>query len=131
MIVGFTGTRVGMQLWQKKKFIDTMFLLKVTEFHHGDCIGADADAHHILERYFPEIRIVIHPPCVNTARAYCTGHLQMEPLPYIERNHAIVNSSEHLIGAPATPEIKRSGTWATIRYARAKGIPTTIFEPRD
>lgn len=42
-----------------------------------------------------------------------------EPAPYIVRDHAIVDEVQFLIGCPRKDiEELRSGTWATIRYAR-------------
>ena len=68
--VGFTGTQIGMSPLQKKTFTKLIkFLLadnKITSFHHGDCVGADADAHNIVKqlsdncvgnRYFKSIKI--------------------------------------------------------------------------
>jgi predicted Rossmann fold nucleotide-binding protein DprA/Smf involved in DNA uptake len=52
-----------------------------------------------------------------------------EPLPYLERNHAIVNESDFLIAAPDGPETLRSGTWATVRYARKVGKRVLVIMP--
>ena len=41
MKIGFTGTRDGMSIRQLV-VLRTQFAKHATEFHHGDCIGADA-----------------------------------------------------------------------------------------
>jgi len=44
------------------------------------------------------------------------------PTPYLSRNRAIVDETEMLIATPAEfTEQQRSGTWSTVRYARACG----------
>lgn len=43
MKIGFTGTRHGMTNQQKNQFFKIIINLNdLKEFHHGDCIGADA-----------------------------------------------------------------------------------------
>lgn len=43
MRVGFTGTIAGMTESQKAVLRSCLSLVGVTEFHHGDCEGAEAD----------------------------------------------------------------------------------------
>lgn len=95
-------------------------LLSPSEVHHGDCIGADAQCHEMALRV-----AVIHPPSDPKKRAFCTpctpGQMR-EPKPYLERNRDIVDESELLIACPRQQrEVIRSGTWATVRYARSQG----------
>lgn len=88
------------------------------EFHHGDCIGSDADAHEIA--CFLEWDIVIHPPEAEQLRAWCAPAKHIcDPLPYLDRNKEIVRQTDCLIAAPREREEQlRSGTWSTIRFAR-------------
>jgi len=45
------------------------------------------------------------------------------------RNRAIVADADVLIGAPPTDfEVKRSGTWATLRYMRKAGKPSFVVK---
>jgi hypothetical protein len=121
--IGFTGTRAGMtptQIEELRGALAFAFELGFDEFHHGDCVGADAQAHAIaLEIGFD---IVIHPPIVADHRAYSQDFDQIRSSkPYLERNHDIVDETRFLIAAPKQPiEVVRSGTWATVRYARKK-----------
>lgn len=48
-------------------------------------------------------------------------------LPPLLRNHVILDHTDHLEAFPKTSkEERRSGTWATIRYARQRNIITCI-----
>ena len=119
IVAGFTGTQIGMTVRQSAELARVLMEEKVDEFHHGDCIGADAQAHEIA--YRQGIKIVIHPPTDPRKRAYCRKHdvIVLPEKPYLVRNHDIVDASNFLIAAPKNHhEELRSGTWATIRYAR-------------
>jgi hypothetical protein len=95
--------------------------INATDAHHGDCIGADADFHALCLDL--GLRVHIHPPVNDKKRAFCQGAASMaEPKDYLQRNHNIVDASCLLIAAPSgTSELRRSGEWATIRYARKLG----------
>lgn len=86
--------------------------------HHGDCVGADDQFHHLVRR-FAAARIVVHPGPVGEMSAHCTGDERLDPMPHMKRNQAIVNASKVMICAPFedTPQ-KRGGTWATIAMAQ-------------
>ena len=118
--IGFTGTQRGMTNKQKSEFTKylRLYIDKNTNviFHHGDCIGADTDAHEIAKKL--NCKIVIHPPKNEKKRAFCKGDIILKQKDYLKRNKDIVDISEILIGAPDSPEKLRSGTWSTIRYAR-------------
>lgn len=129
MIVGFTGTQIGMTMRQRQLFQSFFEDNHVEEFHHGDCIGADCNAHDIVREKFPEIAVVIHPPRDERKRAKCAGAQQVLPAhDYLIRNQHIVNASGILLACPKSErEELRSGTWATIRYARKQGKPVVII----
>lgn len=128
MKLGFTGTRMGMSREQKVSFDALLFELQPTEFHHGGCVGADAQAHEIVRHRLPECRIVIHPtrPGPHRASELVADELRDEAPP-LDRNRTIVDSVEHMAAAPlGDQEVLRSGTWATIRYAR-KHCPLKVL----
>jgi hypothetical protein len=129
MKIGFTGTREGMSQHQKEQFVLKMFELSPTEFHHGDCEGADAEAHDIVREFLPDVKIVVYPPLSFRRRAMKQGDVTMEPESYVKRDYRIVDSTDILIGAPKTDtEQIRSGSWTTIRYARKIGRPNYVIK---
>jgi hypothetical protein len=91
--------------------------LEPRTLHHGDCIGADAQAHAIARSL--GIDVIIHPPSITKKRAFCVGAQDvLPPLPYLMRNDAIIEATDVLVATPSTEhEQQRSGTWATIRHA--------------
>jgi len=128
MIVGFTGTQEDMTDAQKQAFRELLSKVEISEFHHGDCIGADATAHLIAQRL--GCRIHVHPPIISSKRAFCKGDYTHKEADYLDRNHRIVDCANWLIATPMeTNEVLRSGTWATIRYARQRGVKVGIIWP--
>ena len=121
MKLGFTGTRKGMTERQSKHLERVLNSFDVVEFHHGDCVGADEEAHSIARSM--NIFVVIHPPTDPKHRAWCEPDEMRDEFPYIERNHNIVDETRHLFAAPGTNhEVLRSGTWATVRYQRDTAV---------
>ena len=126
--VGFTGTKRGMTREQKHRLQKFLTVKAPHEFHHGDCVGADAEAHHIAFVYGADI--VVHPPTNTSKMANCKNATRLPPKPYIERNHDIVDAVDVVVAAPGErDEQLRSGTWATIRYARKQGKQVYILFP--
>jgi hypothetical protein len=131
MKIGFTGTRNETTLEQRSAFrirFDRLKPPSPVELHHGCCLGADEDAMSIgAYRH-----VVGHPP---TDRSFWSSYANdlsnevREPKPYLERNKAIVDETNELWAMPEGPEVMRSGTWATIRYARKLKRPIAIFWP--
>ena len=96
--------------------------------HHGDCINADCEAHTLARSL--NYNIVLHPPIYKSKRAFCTADIELPPRPYLDRNRHIIAAADELIAVPKEYEEElRSGTWATVRYARRKGIPITLIYP--
>ena len=128
MKISFTGTRMGMTNEQKHKFENLITNLSGTTLIHGDCIGADTDAHNIADK----MGLINHiRPCTITqCRAHCKGKILAHPKNPLVRNKDIVNDGEILIATPETmEETKRGGTWHTIRYARNNNKPYIIIWP--
>jgi hypothetical protein len=122
MIVGFTGTRNGMSDSQAYFFQHLLYTLKPIKFHHGDCVGADSNAHWLVTRFDSSIKIIGHPPILDMYRGYNTCDELRKEKKYLDRNYDIVDESHVLIACPkGSAEELRSGTWATIRYADKKG----------
>ena len=125
-MIGFTGTRAGLT---KSQRITLSSLINDTSIIHGDCIGADEEFHKIgLQN---NCSVLIRPCNLNSQRAFCKGgQIIAEPLSPLDRNKDIVNDSDEMIACPSGfEEVMRSGTWATIRYARKSGKKLTIIWP--
>ena len=128
MHLGFTGTQKGMTPEQRNVIRDLLRSLTDVTVHYGDCIGADNE-------FFEEALrcgafTISHPPVNESKRAFTPAHVVLEAKDYIARNHDIVDASVMLIAAPAEyGERLRSGTWATIRYARKVGTPVMLIWP--
>lgn len=138
MKVGFTGTRKGMTANQKKAFAYSLDRFgPVTEFHHGCCLGADADAHNIAHRF--GIPIHAHPPKNPKLRMdYCDYRSAQVIFPkalYLVRNQNIINNTDILIACPKETKEpvagrgRPGGTWYTIGYARLQKHTVVILYP--
>lgn len=133
MNLGFTGTQRGMTRAQLNAVDDLLSAVpdfiklmedlrfdcdRIWTIHHGDCIGADAQLDSIAKDH--NIFRHIHPATGKNKRAWCAAQTIDDPLPPLKRNAVIVQCAvAGLIAAPGqATEIVRSGTWATVRYAR-------------
>lgn len=128
-IIGFTGTKMGMTGYQQISLLSLLRHCGATEFHHGDCVGSDKQAHDIA--VILGLPIIIHPPVSSKLRAFCLSETILPPKDYLLRNHDIVAACDMLIACPMYDhEEVRSGTWATVRHARKRQKPITILYPR-
>jgi hypothetical protein len=92
--IGFTGTQEGMSEKQRsslRQVLAGFFADGARVFRHGDCVGADAQAHAIAKA--TGFRVVIHPPSDDSKRAFCQGDAVLTPRPYLVRNRHIVDAS--------------------------------------
>lgn len=122
--VGFTGTRLGMS--EEQLTVVESLIRNYDWLHHGDCFGADAEAHLIAVRL--GLQTKAHPPRCSTLRAFCRADVTADPKPYLVRDRDIVDETAALIATPAHRK-QTGGTWATISFARAAGKPVTIVFP--
>lgn len=141
MKLGFTGTRRAFLPEVQKAAVRDFIMRHVAEleeFHHGDCMGGDEFAHGEVKEVAARLGrdlIVVHPPESSAFRAFCDssprGILRVEPeLPYIERNHRIVDACDTLLVMPkGEGQELRSGTWATYRYGLARGLAVYVAWP--
>lgn len=127
MLTGMTGTVIGLTDAQMKVANPLVKALS-GEFHHGDCVGADLTLARLAKNC--GLFVVAHPPTVDKKRAFHTSDLILPPLPYLARNQKIVDSVDMMFVFPKklTEEL-RSGTWATVRYARKKKKMLVIVWP--
>ena len=143
-VVAFTGTRNGMTDEQADAVryvleqirLDTASLYDPApdtpdEFHYGDCVGADEEAFEIAKAR--EFHTHCHPafPEGDPRRAGTKGADETyDVFPPLARNKRMVDASDILVAAPSGAyERVRSGTWATIRYARMIDKPIVMVLP--
>jgi predicted Rossmann fold nucleotide-binding protein DprA/Smf involved in DNA uptake len=142
MILGFTGTRKGMTDQQRTTLARHLAALGPHIYLHGGAPGADEESHEVaLEQVLPCcMRIEVYPcnerqasffqnakPKVFLAGKDMVVYPIRKPL---DRNRLIASRCDRLIATPAgKEEQRRSGTWATIRYAIQAGKPVTIIQP--
>lgn len=138
IILGFTGTQVGMTDRQKMALNEYLVEWLGTDRRsrvivvHGDCVGADAQFGKLAKRC--EFKIHIRPGCDaqgrSPKRAFSYSDLTYPPAPYLERNRKIVDECAVLLAAPnGRQETIRSGTWSTVRYAQNTKKPIVMFYP--
>ena len=131
MKTGFTGTQKEPTLAQVQKLNDLLKEL-ATELHHGCCIGADTWAHGLAHEL--NIPIIGHPPINLSKKAELDYDHQFKELwhekPYLDRNRDIVEQTKIMIAMPkGYAEERRSGTWYTVRHARALKRKIYIIRP--
>ncbi len=132
MRVGFTGTREGMTTIQWETFEYLISMVGATEWHDGDCIGADTQAHGVIRRQLlPQVELHGWPCNLTKYRAHNEYDVTHDVMPPLVRNREIVQHVELMFAAPKEfEEVKiGSGTWATIRYAKAQGRKLIVIFP--
>ncbi|NIN68884.1 MAG: hypothetical protein GTO63_30195 [Anaerolineae bacterium] len=135
-VIGFTGTRKGMTPEQEKE-VD--YFLRVlgppNSVWHGGAIGADEQFHELVLCRWPAGVHICVLPVEHKDRSE-----RIEPGPWVhifppvknplERNRTIARACLHLICTPKdASEVLRSGTWATVRYARRVMRTHTLIYP--
>ncbi len=135
MIIGFTGTRKGLS---SKQMMALDAWVKENESHitgllHGCAIGADVWMVRRIKACSKFIPVYGYPCHIEKDTA--KDAIKMSDTVYrkarpLDRNRTIVSHCARLIACPALmEEEQRSGTWATIRYARKEECAVTIFWP--
>lgn len=135
MKIGFTGTQAGITPPQFDLLVEVLQELhEVTEAHHGDCIGADREFAVIIDALCLQVdgftaHLHCHPPEDSKKRAFTQYQVSYPKKPFLVRNQNIVNATEILIACPkGMNEELRSGTWATVRFARKqKGVVVILW----
>ena len=116
VVVGFTGTREGCTDAQAAAMAGLLHDLRCSVLHHGDCVGADAQAHEAARSL--GVPVELHPPSSPQWRAFCRmlpGEVVRPELDYIERNRAIVHACAVLVACPKEEEGHRQGIVASCR----------------
>jgi len=131
VVMAFTGTQNGLaeEQYAALKRIMTRFRdVGIKWFRNGDCVGADEEAAYAWADMGGCIHL--HPGDNPRKRAGVAAQCAEPPAPNLARNRTMVDGSHALIACPGGfSEELRSGTWATIRYARKHRRPVTIIWP--
>lgn len=141
MIVGSTGTKRGMTDAQWSTLGDLVAAQqtgplenRISYWHHGDCVGADAQCHVLALQH--KIPVHLHPMEPDHFRAYCRGALFTNfPKDPLKRNVDIARVIDKLFVTPKEfSNVTRSGTWHAVRKAleesfRRKAIDIVIILP--
>lgn len=129
-VLGFTGTRSGLTESQKatlRTWLEKYSPWEVDEFVHGGCVGADADAHRIAKSLGMWTHVY---PCdiVDMQAELPDADETAKPMAPLLRDRLIAGVCDILFVCPKElVEIIRSGTWATMRYARKAGHDVVII----
>lgn len=137
--IGITGSRVDCppSAFTRARLVLAAEWRAGAVVHHGRCVGVDAQMHraarslgYIIEQHPPQNRAMEDMDC-----DILPGEIIHDRLPYMDRNQAIVDACSQLIAIPHYPETDprsaRSGTWSTVRRARAKGITIHLIAPAE
>jgi len=134
--IGFTGTREGITDAQRSTLIRVLMgddVWRTASFHHGDCVGADADFDAILRAIYACPPIESHPCTFAVMRAHCERRgptVVHAPRRYDRRNREIVLRSATMLVCPKDMSEQRfGGTWATYRIALAEGRRVLVVWP--
>lgn len=127
MILGFTATQRGLTAEQRGQVRLIIATTRPSAVVHGGCVGGDDEIDQVAEELGVD-RVVF--PSTIVSKRISTEVLRsrnrsrvmiMAPRPPLERNPLIVDASHRMVACPGeTQEKTRSGTWATIRYARRR-----------
>lgn len=130
MKMGITGTRNGATTAQSVVLISVLFEMEPEEVHHGNCVGVDDLFVTLARDLVDDVIIVSHPPKDAKLESRFQSDIVLPRQDYLDRNKSIVDSVDYMVGVPSgSREALRSGTWATIRYAKKVGRPLMVVYP--
>lgn len=132
MILATSGTRLGPRIAQGVAFRRFIRRFKPDGFVHGGARGWDTIAHHAVCAFYDDVSFEVFPATEDGSVWNNIGWpgntYKHEPLPALERNQLIIEAGHWLLAVPAQDrEEERSGTWHTIRCARARGVPVYVI----
>lgn len=128
MRIGFTGTSTKtLSAYQLSELVSFFARRPKAVLVHGGCVGADNTADAVAARMgldrvvYPAKGVAANKRVLfETLRARTGSRVTiMAPDAPLERNKTIVKMSDLLLAMPGSAtEVLRSGTWATVRFAR-------------
>ncbi len=133
MIVAVTATRYSLTKAQVTRFMELITELDPRVFLHGGCKGGDFLCGLLVKQLLPRCVVWAHP--ANDVPGWMAPYGSFsdkvaEEEPALQRNRTMVDTCNLLLGLPQDfTEKTRSGTWATIRYARRWSETVPSFSP--
>lgn len=134
MMLTFTGTQRGMTAFQLEQVYHRLktWSPNLVAIHHGGCTGADTEFHEAC--YELSLLKLVHVWPSNLpkkqGRLVGSGFKVNSPSDPLFRNKAMVERSGIVLATPGEHyELLRSGTWATIRYAKELGMAVDVIFP--
>lgn len=130
--LGFTGTRRGLSSEQRNTLAFFLALampeLGACCLVHGGCVGADECAAVMAHEI--GYTTIEYPSNIEAQRTAFKSTVSHAPMPPLDRNPLIVSNAQVLVACPrGFEEERRSGTWATVRYARRSCVPIVFIWP--
>ncbi len=138
-IIGFSGAR-SIPAGVRRQIMHTLHSLDADEYVTGAAVGIDAYVGSNLTRLYPTARHRVIIPAnhsqIDPWWTTCTlpPGFEIEFMPerssYRNRNQRIVERATELRAYPShaerDPRSRRSGTWQTVRLARAAGLTVEV-----
>lgn len=133
MKIGITGTRYSITEYQYNNVKTNLeYLINQhpdSEFHHGDCVGADEKIAELAQSL--GYKTIAYPSVGEELRAFHPSDLILEPDTNFARNRAIVQAVDLLFVVPFQMcHQNRGGTWYTHDYAEKIGRTKLMFYPK-
>jgi hypothetical protein len=132
MKISVTATRIGLTTKQSKAAVMLLRKLKPDILIHGAANGGDSELHDLAK--LMGINVEVYPAVgvasnVNNLH-YVDGDVIHFPAAPLVRNKTMIDAASITLAFPGEMyEVLRSGTWASIRYARSKGTTLYIIYP--
>lgn len=146
--LGVTGSRNRYDPEQEIKFPTVDQMIGMGQFldeamdhglkyvHHGCCTGWDEHAVRLCRGAKLDVLIYAYPPKDErhlSRYAMEASDVVHKPQEYRVRDAEIAAQADIILAGPAWPELdprsKRSGTWMTVRFARAVGARVYAYDP--
>lgn len=134
VIMAFTATRKGITVGQIASAREIAEAEMPTTFLHGCAEGGDRQLHGVAtpgrRELCPSRKDQFKWAMDNKADGDSIRDIPVGKTPEIRRNREMVDRCCVLVACPETEtEVVRSGTWATVRYARSKGKRLAVISP--
>jgi hypothetical protein len=140
--IGVTGSRSPVKPQAERLMRRWLGGVQAEAFVTGACKGVDAVAGRTLVSERPDAQHVVVVPANRSAVVQWWPSVEVvrgievlempEDTDYKDRNEVLVELSDHLVAFVEHPEddprSTRSGTWQTVRLARAAGVPVTYMD---